>query len=269
MSFARPPRCTFARSIHLFRPMNGIRIGVMNFSFLLFSFGVFVFPGTALQATIPHRARNARVVRTHRKAVHRRLPSVAHTMVRTSRPTINPSIQAASSYRIDEIISGQSEAEKILFRSPPAANPFGFLILPDMKWDLTNVASLYLVALMLLPDIKSLRDLNRSHIPLLRSIRREAANAVESRWGLQATELRLFVHYQPSYCKLRPPSSLRLKRTPAVHRSLSRAHCECKSFGSEGNDCWSGSYARRYHIVGTRVLPGRLRLPFTSCLVDS
>jgi m7GpppX diphosphatase len=74
-----------------------------------------------------------------------------------------------------------------------------------MKWDLTNVASLYLVALMLLPNIKSLRDLNRSHIPLLRSIRREAANVVKSRWGLQATELRLFVHYQPSYCKLYPP----------------------------------------------------------------
>ena len=104
-------------------------------------------------------------------------------------------------YRIDEIISGRSEAEKVLFRSPPSADPFGFLILPDMKWDLTNVASLYLVALMLRPDIKSLRDLNRSHIPLLRSIRREATNIVKSRWGLQATELRLYVHYQPSYCK--------------------------------------------------------------------
>jgi m7GpppX diphosphatase len=104
-------------------------------------------------------------------------------------------------YRIDEIISGRSEAEKVLFRSPPSADPFGFLILPDMKWDLTNVASLYLVALMLGPDIKSLRDLNRSHIPVLRSIRREATNIVKSRWGLQATELRLYVHYQPSYCK--------------------------------------------------------------------
>jgi m7GpppX diphosphatase len=106
-----------------------------------------------------------------------------------------------SFYRIDEIVSGRSEAEKILFRSPPSADPFGFLILPDMKWDLTTVASLYLVALMLRSDIKSLRDLNRSHIALLRSIRCEAINIVKSRWGLLATELRLFVHYQPSYCK--------------------------------------------------------------------
>ena len=107
--------------------------------------------------------------------------------------------------RVEDIVSGRSEAEKILFRSPPEADPFGFLILPDMKWDLANIASLYLVALTLLPNIKSLRDLNRSHLPLLRAIRREATNVVKNRWGLEGTELRLFVHYQPSYCKLYLP----------------------------------------------------------------
>jgi len=101
--------------------------------------------------------------------------------------------------RNDDVISGRSEAEKLLFRSPPESDPFGFLILPDMKWDLTDLTSLYLVALMLLPDIKCLRDLTRSHLPLLRSIRHEAINISRTRWGLEATELRLFVHYQPSY----------------------------------------------------------------------
>ncbi|KAI9444282.1 scavenger mRNA decapping enzyme [Lactarius indigo] len=99
---------------------------------------------------------------------------------------------------IDEVVSGRSEAEKILFRSPDS-DPFGFLISPDMKWDLTSTASLYLLALMLRPDIKCLRDLTYLHLPLLRSIRREATNVVKTRWGLEATELRLFVHYQPSY----------------------------------------------------------------------
>ncbi|KAN0111709.1 HIT-like domain containing protein [Russula decolorans] len=115
---------------------------------------------------------------------------------------VKPYIDAFPASRtqwVDEIISGRSEAEKVLFRSPPEADPFGFLILPDMKWDLANLASLYLVALTLLPNIKSLRDLNLSHLPLLRSIRREATNVVKSRWGLERTELRLFIHYQPSY----------------------------------------------------------------------
>jgi len=115
---------------------------------------------------------------------------------------VKPYIDAFPASRtqwIEEIISGRAEAEKILFRSPPSADPFGFLILPDMKWDLVSLSSLYLVALTLLPNIKSLRDLNRSHLPLLRSIQREAANVVKSHWNLEAAELRLFIHYQPSY----------------------------------------------------------------------
>ncbi|KAN0127241.1 HIT-like domain containing protein [Lactarius tabidus] len=116
---------------------------------------------------------------------------------RVVRPYID-AFPASRTQWIDEIILGRSEAEKILFRSPES-DPFGFLILPDMKWDLTSVGSLYLVALMLQPDIKCLRDLTCSHLPLLRSIRREATNIVKARWGLEATELRLFIHYQPSY----------------------------------------------------------------------
>ncbi|KAH9968229.1 scavenger mRNA decapping enzyme [Russula dissimulans] len=120
------------------------------------------------------------------------LPSLARAIIHRSQAH-------APSYRIEEIISGRAEAEKILFRSPPSADPFGFLILPDMKWDLVSLSSLYLVALTLLPKLKSLRDLNRSHLPLLRSIQREAANVVKSHWDLEAAELRLFIHYQPSY----------------------------------------------------------------------
>ena len=121
-------------------------------------------------------------------------------------------IDSSVTSRIDDVISGRSEAEKILFRSSQESHPFGFLILPDMKWDLTSIASLYLVALMLLPDIKCLRDLTCLHLPLLRSIRREAINLVKTRWGLEATELRLFVHYQPSYCR----SHLHVAKLPTV-----------------------------------------------------
>ena len=84
-----------------------------------------------------------------------------------------------------------------------------------MKWDLANLTSLYLVALTLLPNIKSLRDLNLSHLPLLRSIRREATNVVKNRWGLERTELRLFIHYQPSYCKLHSSHIPSSKKLPA------------------------------------------------------
>lgn len=78
----------------------------------------------------------------------------------------------------------------------------GFLILPDMKWDLQTVGTLYLVALVLDRRIRSLRDLKKAHVPMLREIMRRAREAVERRWGLRgAGALRFYVHYQPSYCE--------------------------------------------------------------------
>ena len=46
---------------------------------------------TVLQAAGPHRSRNARVIRTHRKAIHRRFPSVAYPMVGFGPSTLSPS----------------------------------------------------------------------------------------------------------------------------------------------------------------------------------
>ena len=171
--------------------------------------------------------------------------------------------------RVEEIISGRSEAEKVLFRSPPEADPFGFLILPDMKWDLTTVASLYLVALTLLPNITNLRDLNRSHLPLLRAIRREATNVAKNRWGLERTELRLFIHYQPSYCKLCHPHPVPRTTLFDKHRSFSCPHRECESYQSLGDGGWSSAYARRRYFIGTNLLPRDLCFPFTVRLADS
>lgn len=70
-----------------------------------------------------------------------------------------------------------------------------------MKWDLVNTSNLYLMAIALDRRIQCLRDLQKAHIPMLQKIRSEACRVVQEKWGLQADELRLYVHYQPSYCK--------------------------------------------------------------------
>ena len=105
--------------------------------------------------------------------------------------------------RVENILSGASEADKVLFRDPSPIH--GFVLLPDMKWDLVTVSSLYLVAIAFSRDIRSLRDLRRDHLDMLRCIRREAARVAAERWGLSRGALRMFVHYQPSYCMF--PSS--------------------------------------------------------------
>ncbi|KAI0746574.1 scavenger mRNA decapping enzyme [Daedaleopsis nitida] len=89
---------------------------------------------------------------------------------------------------VENILNGTSEADK-----------FGYVLLPDMKWDLTTLSSLYLVAIAFNRSVRSLRDLNKTHLGMLKSIRREAARVVQERWGLAPGSLRMFIHYQPSY----------------------------------------------------------------------
>lgn len=63
------------------------------------------------------------------------------------------------------------------------------------------MSSLYLVAIALTDSIRSLRDLRKKHLPMLRSILTEATRIVSEKWGLEKGSLRFYVHYQPSYCK--------------------------------------------------------------------
>ncbi len=97
-------------------------------------------------------------------------------------------------HRVDNILTGISEQNKILYSCPD------FVILPDMKWDLETVSSLYLVALVKDHSIRSLRDLHYRHLDILRDIRREASRVVTEKWGLPPGSLRMYIHYQPSYC---------------------------------------------------------------------
>ena len=100
---------------------------------------------------------------------------------------------------MENILTGISEADKVLVRDNSSTH--GFVILPDMKWDLITIPSLYLVAIAHSSSIRSLRDLRKVHLPMLRSIRAEATRIVKEKWGLDDGAVRFFVHYQPSYCK--------------------------------------------------------------------
>ncbi|KAJ6581430.1 HIT-like domain-containing protein [Mycena capillaripes] len=98
---------------------------------------------------------------------------------------------------VTEILDGHKEKSKILFSSPE------FIILPDMKWDLHTISSLYLIAIVRDKDLRSLRDLRANktlgHIALLNSIRHEASTIARDRWGIPRGGLRMYIHYQPSY----------------------------------------------------------------------
>lgn len=66
------------------------------------------------------------------------------------------------------VLEHKHETERIIFEDK---NPnTGFVLLPDLKWNGKQTEDLYLLALIHLRNIKSLRDLSAEHLPLLRNI---------------------------------------------------------------------------------------------------
>ncbi|CAI5760196.1 unnamed protein product [Candida verbasci] len=78
-------------------------------------------------------------------------------------------------------------------------SPSGFVLLPDMKWDMLNLTNLYLCCIVNRMDISNVRDLNGVDVDYLKNIREKIYDVTKERFGLERDELRLFVHYQPSY----------------------------------------------------------------------
>ena len=69
---------------------------------------------------------------------------------------------------VHNILEKKTEADRIVFEDPDPET--GFILLPDMKWNRTDLDSLYLVAIVHKHGIHSLRNLTSHHLPLLRNI---------------------------------------------------------------------------------------------------
>ena len=137
-----------------------------------------------------------------------------------------------------------------------------------MKWDLKTLSSLYLVSIVQDRTIRSMRDLRKCHIGLLKDIRREAARIVSEKWGLGNGSLRIYVHYQPSYCESREFIYI-LCVHHENHRSLSRSHRQRQlSSWYAGYDRWSSPSSRRYYFIGKFCFSTEFRWVMTITMVS-
>lgn len=103
---------------------------------------------------------------------------------------------------VHNILYEGAESDRVVYKDYDSDNhDKGFIILPDMKWDGVNMDSLYLVALVYRDDIRSLRDLKPKHQAWLKDIVTRIKSVVPSCYNymIHPDELRIFIHYQPSY----------------------------------------------------------------------
>ncbi|CAH2320418.1 m7 diphosphatase [Pelobates cultripes] len=103
----------------------------------------------------------------------------------------------------------------------------GFCVVADIRWDpaMSEVEDLYLIAICHPRGIKSLRDLTSDHLPLLRNILREGQEAILKRYGIHGNQLRIYLHYQPSYYHLHVHFTALGHDAPGI--SVDRAHLLC------------------------------------------
>ncbi|KAL8338936.1 hypothetical protein RB598_007307 [Gaeumannomyces tritici] len=100
------------------------------------------------------------------------------------------------------IIEGRKEVEDVIYRTPLGeAGDEGFLLLPDLNWDRKTTEALHLLAIVERRDIWSLRDLRRRHLPWLQHMRARLLEATTGAYPgrIEADQLKLYVHYQPTY----------------------------------------------------------------------
>lgn len=128
--------------------------------------------------------------------------------------------QSFSLQWVYNILEKKAEEDRIVYENPSHTD--GFILLPDFKWDQKQMDNLYLIAICHIRTIKSLRDLSSEHLPLLNNILNEGLDAIRKRYAINGSQLRIYVHYQPSYYHLHVHFTALSYDAPGT--SVERAH---------------------------------------------
>jgi m7GpppX diphosphatase len=93
---------------------------------------------------------------------------------------------------IYNIIDGISEQESILYRDQKC------IIIPTYMWDNKNIDNLHLLCLPIDISLRSIRELNSSHIPLLEHMKNITLNTIKIKYNIDEYYIKIFFHYEPS-----------------------------------------------------------------------
>ncbi|XP_031829862.1 decapping enzyme, scavenger [Nomia melanderi] len=116
------------------------------------------------------------------------------------------------------ILEHKAEQENIIYEDKD--EKIGFVLVNDLKWN-GERNTLKLIALPF-QRIQSMRELNASHLPLLKNIRDAGIKVISKKFNVPASQLRIYFHYQPSYYHLHVHFSYLMFETPGIY--VEKAH---------------------------------------------
>eukprot|EP00088_Acartia_fossae_P071257 TRINITY_DN9748_c0_g1_i13.p1 TRINITY_DN9748_c0_g1~~TRINITY_DN9748_c0_g1_i13.p1 ORF type:complete len:705 (-),score=118.84 TRINITY_DN9748_c0_g1_i13:132-2192(-) len=150
-----------------------------------------------VKANIIHPATQKHIEKYTRSPIHL-IHETEHLYLSVTLPFIEQ--EQFSLDWVYNILDHKKEAERIIYENPDPNH--GFLMAPDFKWTGAQIEDLYVLAIVHRKGIKSLRDLNSSHLPLLYNLRDQGLAAIQDKYGLASDKIRCYIHYQPSYYHL-------------------------------------------------------------------
>lgn len=117
------------------------------------------------------------------------------------------------------ILEHKAEQDKVVFEDNKDEKT-GFVLVNDLKWN-GQKNTLKLIALPF-QRIQSIRELNASHLPLLKNIRDAGTEAIAKKFDIDPSQLRIYLHYQPSYYHLHVHFAYLMFETPGIY--VEKAH---------------------------------------------
>jgi len=107
------------------------------------------------------------------------------------------SIPTESKEWIYNIIEGKKEVDRVIYSDN---NPeTGFVVVLDWNWSGTSASDLHIMAICNRRDLSTIRDLNGSHVPLLKMMKETTEKVIKTKYNLDSSQVLSYVHYQPSY----------------------------------------------------------------------
>ena len=80
------------------------------------------------------------------------------------------------------VLEGKKEQDRVVCQVVDKKE--GFLLAADLKWDMNSVANLYCLAIVQRRDIHSIRDLDQSHLPLLKNLKDTCLAAIKEKFNV-------------------------------------------------------------------------------------
>ncbi|KAJ4989131.1 scavenger mRNA decapping enzyme [Stagonosporopsis vannaccii] len=113
------------------------------------------------------------------------------------RPYIAKQHEKGTLQWVYNILDGLKEQEDVIYKETGSS---GFLLLPDLNWDRSTLESLHLLGIVERRDIWSVRDLTKGMAGWVAHMRDRMLDATVKLYPqLERDQLKLYVHYQPTY----------------------------------------------------------------------